>query len=118
MFFSNCFRTKSKGTNFFFTKNEKEFQFSNSASEWLTLAESFITKSEYNLKTFLLFLLHANHTQKVVYKIQANGYSVEPVNFTGKKIADAWKSSFLIYSISKRNGSFKPSAHPLSQIND
>src|SRR5580698_10245751 len=60
----------------------------------------------------------ANHTQKVVYKIQANGYSVEPVNYTGKKIADAWKSSFLIYSISKGNGSFKPSAHPLSQIND
>ncbi|HLY72327.1 MAG TPA: integrin alpha, partial [Puia sp.] len=100
-------------------KNENEFNSSTTESEWLTRAESFITKSEYNFKSLLALSFGcANRAQMVIYKIQTNGYSVEPVNFTGKEMGNPWKSSFTVNSVSKGNTPFKPASRPVYQMNE
>ncbi len=98
--------------------NPKDPQASESA--WLNEAQRYIQKSEYYFKKFsAVSFAGANRAQQVVYHIQANGYSIEPVNFssTGSP-GNHWTSSFHMLSVNKGAASFIPNEIPSASVNN
>ncbi|HEY4150090.1 MAG TPA: T9SS type A sorting domain-containing protein [Chitinophagaceae bacterium] len=79
---------------------------------WFSEAQSVIGKMEYEFRqTDPRSFACANRSQKVIYTIHSNGYSVAPGNFAGMPPAE-WKTSFDVVAASKGAVAHRPDASP------
>jgi type IX secretion system substrate protein/FG-GAP repeat protein len=83
-----------------------------SEENWLNQAQAYIQQKEYSFKSISSSFICANRAQKVVYTINANGYSVKPVSFSNNNTTANWKTSFELIAINKGAASFAPAPRP------
>ena len=116
-FFANAqTQTSFKNAQPGFSGNNKSTSFSE--ENWLNNAQSFIEQKEYSFKKKSTSFIAANIAQKVVYTINANGYSVKPILSSNNNTISKWKTSFEIVSINKGASSFAPAPKPWLSLKD
>ncbi len=87
-----------------------------SEENWLKNAQSFLLQKEYSFKNNASSYICANGTQKVIYTVNANGYSVKPSS--KNNTASNWKTTFQLININKGGASFLPAPRPITSMKD